>query len=92
MKATALLLLMLLPTVAFSGTLEETRQLELAAKDIQTLKIDCGSGSLTVIGAKGIDRISVSGKIEARGITVDEFKNGLKLKTGSKGLLRQQSI
>jgi hypothetical protein len=97
MKATALLLLMLLPTVAFSGTLEETRQLELAAKDIQTLKIDCGSGSLTVIGAKGIDRISVSGKIKARGITVDEFKkyleNQLQLslkKLGNNAVLRAE--
>ena len=77
MKTTALLLMILLPVVAFAGPLEETRQLELTAKDIQTLKIYCGSGFLTVIGAHGIDRIRASGHIKVRGIAANEFKKYL---------------
>jgi DUF4097 and DUF4098 domain-containing protein YvlB len=77
MKPTALLLMMLLPVVAFAGTLEETRRFELSAKGIQTLKIYCGSGSLTVIGAHGIDRISATGQIEVRGIAANEFQKYL---------------
>ena len=77
MKTTALLLMILLPVVAFAGPLEETRQLELATKDIQTLKIYCGSGFLTVIGAHGIDRISASGHIKVRGIAANEFQKYL---------------
>jgi len=74
MRTPALLLLLLLPVVAFSGTLEETRHLELSAKDVQTLKIYCGSGSLSVIGANGFDRIGATGHIEARDIAADEFQ------------------
>lgn len=77
MRTTALLLMILLPVVAFSGTLDETRHLELSAIDIQTLKIHCGAGSLTVIGANGIDRISATGQIEVRGIAADELQKYL---------------
>jgi hypothetical protein len=77
MRTTALLLMILLPAVAFSGTLEETRRLELSAKDIQTLKIYCEAGFLTVIGANGIDRISAAGHIEVRDIAANEFQKYL---------------
>ncbi|MEJ2102420.1 MAG: hypothetical protein P8X68_20980 [Desulfobacterales bacterium] len=77
MRTTALLLMILLPAVAFAETFEETRHLELAAKDIKTLKIYCGSGFLTVIGAHGIDRISATGHIEVRDIAENEFQNYL---------------
>jgi len=77
MRTTALLLMILLPVVAFSGTLEETRHLELSTKDIQTLKIYCGSGFLTVIGANGIDRISATAQIEVRDIAANEFQKYL---------------
>jgi hypothetical protein len=77
MRTTALLLMILIPVVAFSGTLEQTRHLELSAKDIQTLKIYCGSGYLTVIGANGIDRISATGHIEVRDIAANEFQEYL---------------
>lgn len=77
MRTAALLLMILLPAVAFSGALEETRRLELSAKDIQTLKIYCGSGFLTVIGANGIDRISATVQIEVRDIAADEFQKYL---------------
>jgi hypothetical protein len=74
MRTTALLLIILLPAVVFSGPLEKTRHLELSAKAIQTLKIRCGSGFLTVIGSNGIDRISVTGHIVIRNIAANEFQ------------------
>jgi hypothetical protein len=77
MRTTALLLMILLPVVAFSATLEETRQLELSAKDIQTLKLRCGSGFLTVIGANGIDRISATAHIVVRDLAANKFQKYL---------------
>ena len=77
MRITALLTLILLPVIAFSETLEETRLFELSTHDIQSLKIYCGSGFLTVIGAKGIDQISATARIEVRGIKANEFQHYL---------------
>jgi hypothetical protein len=77
MRTTALLLIILLPVVALSATLEETRQLELSAKDIQSLALRCGSGYLTVIGANGVDRISASAHIVVRGIAANQFQEYL---------------
>jgi hypothetical protein len=77
MRITALLTLILLPVIAFSGTLEETRHFELSVKDIRSLKIYCGSGFLTVIGANGIDQISATGHVEVRGIAEGEFQEYL---------------
>lgn len=77
MRITVLWLLVLLPAVAFCETLEETHYLELSTKDIQTLKIHCGSGFLTVIGANGIDRIRATAKIEVRDMAADEFQKYL---------------
>lgn len=97
MRTTALLLMILLPVVAFSGTLEETRHLELSASDVQTLKIYCGSGFLSVIGANGLDRIGATGHIEVRGIAANEFQkyteNQLELslkKLGNNAVLRAE--
>jgi len=77
MRAIALLCVIFLPVVALAGALEETRHLELSTKDIQTLKIYCGAGFLTVIGANGIDRISATAQIEVRDIPAIEFQQYL---------------
>ena len=97
MRTTALLIILLLPVVVFSGTLEETRHLELSAKDIHTLKIYCGSGFLSVIGANGLDRIGATARIEARDIAANEFQeyldNQLQLslkKEGNNAVLRAE--
>ena len=77
MKAAALLFIILLPVVAFSATLEETRHLQLATNNIQTLKIGCGAGFLNVIGAKGIGQIRATGHIVTRNIAPNDFQQYL---------------
>jgi hypothetical protein len=77
MRTLAVFILILLPVVALAGSFDETRRLELSVKGIQTLKIQCGSGFLTVIGVKGMDRIRASAQIIVRGIQENEFQNFL---------------
>jgi hypothetical protein len=77
MRILAVFILIFLPAVALAGPLDETRHLELSTAGIQTLKIDCGSGFLTVIGVKGIDRIRATAQIEVRGIQENEFQKYL---------------
>jgi hypothetical protein len=77
MKITAVFMVIFLPALALSGVFEETRHFELSAEGIQTLKIHCGPGSLTVIGVNGIDRIIATGQIEALNIEASLFQKYL---------------
>ena len=77
MKTFAFFLMIFLPVVALAESFDETRRLELPVEGIQTLKIQCGSGFLTVIGVKGMERIRASAQIIARGILENEFHNYL---------------
>ena len=80
MRTLAVFILLFLPAVALAGSLDETRRLELSVKGIQTLKIQCGSGFLTVIGVKGLDRIRATAQIDVTGIQENEFQNYLEKK------------
>jgi hypothetical protein len=77
MRTLAVFILIFLPVLALAGTLDETRHLELSVDGTQTLKIQCGSGFLTVIGVKGMDRIKATAQILVRGIQDNEFQNYL---------------
>jgi hypothetical protein len=68
MRILAVFILIFLPAVALAEPLDETRHLELSVDGIQTLKIQCGSGFLTVIGVKGMDRIRATAQILVGGI------------------------
>ena len=77
MRALAMLILILLPVAALAASFDETRRLELSAEGIQTLKIQCGAGFLTVIGVKGMDQITATAQIIVRDIQQKEFANFL---------------
>ncbi len=77
MRIQAAFIMIFLPVIALAGTLDETRHLELSAESIQTLKIQCGSGFLTIIGVKGIDRIKATAQIEVKGVPENEFQKYL---------------
>jgi hypothetical protein len=77
MKTLVVFILIFLPALALAGPLDETRHLELSIDGIQTLKIQCGSGFLTVIGVKGMDRIRATAQILVGGIQDNEFQNYL---------------
>lgn len=80
MRVQFVFIIIFLPVIALAGTLDETRQLELSAASIQTLKIECGSGFLTTIGVKGSDRIRATAQIEVKGIQENEFQKYLEKK------------
>jgi hypothetical protein len=77
MRTLALVILIFLPVIAIAGSFDETIRLELAAEGIQRLKIQSGSGFLTVIGVRGMERIRASAQIIIRGIQENEFQNYL---------------
>ena len=76
MKSKLLLILALLPAVAFAdtNTFRQTRTLELPAAGIAELSAQCGPGSLIVRGVEGIDTIRVKAEIESIGSDKDELQ------------------
>jgi DUF4097 and DUF4098 domain-containing protein YvlB len=68
MKVRAVLVVLFLPVLAFAGSIENTQQLELPVKDIQSMQIICGSGFLDVFGVERGDRIKVTATVKISGI------------------------
>lgn len=77
MKIHAAFMMIFLPVIAWAGALDETRNLELSAAGIQTLKIQSGSGFLTIIGVKEVDRIRATAQIVVKGIQENDFQKYL---------------
>jgi hypothetical protein len=69
MSVRAVLAILFLPVLAFAGSIENTQHLELPIKDIQSLHIKCGPGSLDVFGVEASDRIKVTAVIKINAIT-----------------------
>lgn len=74
MKSRFILLLVLLPTIAFADTFNQTRTLELPAAGVKELRVQCGAGGLTVQGIEGMDIIKVMAEIESEGGDREEFQ------------------
>jgi DUF4097 and DUF4098 domain-containing protein YvlB len=90
MKAKILIFLLtfiLLVSPVFS--IDEVKNLKLPAEGIRELRIDCGAGSLKVIGDPSLSAIEVTANIVADGIDEDEkadyFKDHVKLTLDKKG-------
>ena len=75
MSARAVLLVLFLPVLAFAGSIENTQQLELPVKDIQSIHIICGPGFLDVFGVDRSDRIKVTATVKINGITQNMLKD-----------------
>ena len=74
MRYSAILIFILLPVLAFGGTMTETRNLELASDGIETLVINCGAGSLKLKGVSGGKKILMAAQIEGENFSETEFK------------------
>jgi len=69
MSVRAAWVVLLIPVLAFAGSIENTQHLELSIKNIQSIHIICGPGSLDVFGVEGSDRIKVTAAVKISGIT-----------------------
>jgi hypothetical protein len=69
MRVRAVWVVLLIPALAFAGSIENTQHLELPIKDIQSIDIICGPGSLDVFGVEGSNRINVTAAVKISGIT-----------------------
>lgn len=68
---------LLIPVLAFAGSIENTQHLELSIKNIQSMHIKCGPGSLDVFGVEGSDRIKVTAVVQISGITQNMLQDFL---------------
>ena len=75
MRVRAVLLVLFFPVLGFAGSIENTQQLELPAKDIQSIQIKCGPGFLDVFGVDQSDRIKVTATVKISGITQQMLKD-----------------
>ena len=74
MKRNIILILVLLPIIAFAENYRETRRLELPAGGVQELSVRCGPGKLTLTGIEGASAITVSADIESDGTDKEEYQ------------------
>ena len=74
MKRNIILILVLLPIIAFAENYRETRHLELPAAGLQELSVRAGAGELTLKGVEGAGSIQVVAEIEADGADKAEFE------------------
>lgn len=77
MKVRVLLIVFFLPMFAFAGSIENSQHLELPVKDIESLYITCGPGSLDVFGTEGSDRIGVTATVSVSGIAQNKLQDFL---------------
>ena len=73
MRVRAVLVVLFIPVLAFAASIENTQHLDLSIKDIQSIQIICGPGSLDVFGVERKDRIKITATVKINGIT----QNGL---------------
>jgi len=74
MKSKLILIIALLPAIAFADTFRQTRTLELPAAGVKELSVRCGAGGLTVRGIEKMDNIMVMAEIESEGGDKGEFQ------------------
>ena len=77
MSVRAAWVVLLIPVLAFAGGIENTQHLELSIKNIQSMHIICGPGSLDVFGVEGSDRIKVTAAVKISGITQNMLQDFL---------------
>ncbi len=77
MSVRAAWVVLLIPVLAFAGSIENTQHLELSIKNIQSMHIICGPGALDVFGVEGSDRIKVTAVVKISGITQNMLQDFL---------------
>ena len=77
MRVRAVLVVLFIPVLALAGSIENTQHLDLSIKDIQSIQIICGPGSLDVFGVERSDRINVRATVKINGITQNRLQDFL---------------
>lgn len=77
MKCSTILVLILLPALAFAAAGQETRELELSAVEIKTIRIQCGAGFLILRGIEGTEKIEVDADILIEGLDAKDLQSFL---------------
>ena len=73
MKKLILILTVLFAVSALADEHSEDRKLDLSAQGIKELDAECGAGSLTIVGVKGLKDIEVKAEINLKGFDDDDI-------------------
>ena len=60
MKYTTVLILLFFPIFALAETIQEKKYIDISARGINILVVNCGAGSLDLKGVEGLDKINVT--------------------------------
>lgn len=97
MKYTTVLILVLVPALAFAGAVQETKHIDLSNQGIDMLVVRCGAGLLYLKGVDGLDTINIAAEIEVEDLKQEELQsfieNYVRLnleKQNNKALLRSE--
>jgi DUF4097 and DUF4098 domain-containing protein YvlB len=75
MKYAIVLVLVLLPTLAFAGMAHKTKHIGLSKQGIDRLVIRCGAGFLDLNAVEDLDKIKVTAEIEVEGYKKEDIDN-----------------
>ncbi len=73
MKKVAFFCLLFLVAMAAASAAQSRETLTLAASGCRMLRIDCGAGSLKVVGEDNLDKIEVNAVLDVRGLAENEL-------------------
>lgn len=73
MKKVAFFCLLFLVALAAASAAQSRETLTLAASGCRLLRIDCGAGSLKVVGEGNLDKIEVNAVLDVRGLAENEL-------------------
>ena len=74
MKYTPVLILILIPVLAFAGTIKGTQKIDLSIQGIDVLVVDCGAGRLDLKGFEDRNDIRVTAEIEVEDLRKEDFQ------------------
>lgn len=69
MKYATVFILLFFPIFALAETVQEKKYINISARGINILVVNCGAGSLDLKGVEGLDKINVTANVE-----VEDFK------------------
>lgn len=75
MKCTTVLILVLLPTLALGGAVQETKHIDVPIQGIDMLVVSCGAGLLDLRGVVGLDKINITAEIEIENLKKEDLES-----------------
>jgi DUF4097 and DUF4098 domain-containing protein YvlB len=90
MRYITVLILVFIPTLALAGTAQIMKHINLSARGINMLVVNCGAGSLDLRGVEGLAKIKVTAEVEVKDFKKEKLEKFIE-KNVRLNLLRQEN-